>query len=489
MSNSRLCQAALPALPAAIALPAYDRAGVTPGIVHLGVGAFHRAHQAVFVDDCLNRGETGWGIVAASLRSPDTRDAIGPQDNLYTYCERDGRDETFRVIGSILEMLVAPENPARLIDRLCDPQVRIVTLTVTEKGYLANLSERALMRDHPDIRHDLENPEAPRSIYGFLLSAVRRRRAEGSVPLTLLSCDNLPSNGRVLQTLLVEFARMNDPDLADHVARDVSCPCVMVDRIVPATTGVDRLAVAHGLGIMDAWPVVAEPYFRWVIEDRFPHGRPQLEASGVEFVEDVEPYEHMKLRMLNGAHTAIAAIGQVAGLTTVADVYAEARVRTFIDRYWREVATTLSPLVSGADYAVGLRGRFANPALRHRAVQIASDASQKVPQRILAPLMELRGDRRAHGAVMMALALWIRSCAARNEAGEPIVIQDPVFNGWASPDQEALPAEAVIERFLSFDRVFGGQCRAEPEFAAALTAAYHAIRTKGALNAIGMLTG
>lgn len=486
MPNSRLSQAALTDLPAGIALPAYDHADTTPGIVHLGVGAFHRAHQAVFIDDCLNRGETEWGIVAASLRSPDTRDAIAPQDNLYTYCERDGREEKLRVIGSILETLVAPENPALLIDRLCDPRVRLVTLTVTEKGYLANLSERTLMRDHPDISHDLENPEAPRSIHGFLLSAIRRRRDEGSVPLTLLSCDNLPSNGTVLQTLLVEFAGMSDPDLADYIARHVSCPCAMVDRIVPATTGADRLAVAHGLGVSDAWPVVAEPYFRWVIEDHFTHGRPRLEASGVEFVDDVEPYEHMKLRMLNGAHTAIAAIGQITGLATVADIYAEARVRAFIDRYWQEVAPTLSPLVNGADYVAGLRSRFVNPALRHRAVQIASDASQKVPQRILAPLMELRADESAHGAVMTALALWIRSCAARNEAGEPIVIHDPAFNGWAAPDQETLPSGAVIERFLGFDRVFNAQCRAEPQFAAALTAAYHAIRTQGALNAIEM---
>jgi fructuronate reductase len=190
--------------------------------------------------------------------------------------------------------------------------------------------------------------------------------------------------------------------------------------------------------------------------------------------------------MLNGAHTAIAAIGQIAGFATVADVYADARVRAFIDRYWREVAPTLSPLVNGADYVAGLRNRFANPALHHRAVQIASDASQKVPQRIVAPLSELRGDNRAHGAVTMALALWIRSCAARNEAGAPIVIHDPAFNGWTAPDQEALPPEAVIEHFLRFDRVFNAQCRAELGLAADLTAAYRAIRTKGALNAIEM---
>ena len=487
MPGNRLSQTGLESLPSAIAVPAYDRSMVTPGIVHLGVGAFHRAHQAVFVDDCIGRGELGWGIVAASMRSADTRDALAPQDNLYTYCERNGQTETYRVIGSILEILVAPEDPGRLIDRLCDPKVRIVTLTVTEKGYLANLSERKLLRTHPDILNDLDPAKTPRSIHGVLLAAIRRRRAEGAVPLTFVSCDNLPSNGKVLKALLVEFASLTDTELADYIDRHVSCPCVMVDRIVPATTDRDRDAINRSLGVEDAWPVVAEPYFRWVIEDRFPHGRPHLEASGVEFVDDVEPYEHMKLRMLNGAHTAIAAIGQITGLETVADVYADPRVHRFIDRYWSEVDPTLSPDLDGAGYVEGLRTRFANPSLRHRAVQIASDASQKVPQRILAPLAELIDHERAYDAVLMAAALWICSCAARNEKGEPIIINDPAFNEWPAIDQGALSAEQVIERFLDFDRVFATGWKDRPGFAAALAAACHAIKTQGALGAIDFI--
>lgn len=486
-TSSRLSDATLGALPANIAVPAYDRAAITPGIVHLGVGAFHRAHQAVFVDDCLGRGETGWGIVAASLRSADTRDALGPQNNLYTYCERDGRGETLRVVGSIVEVLVAPENPALLLERLSDPRVRLVTLTVTEKGYLANLADRSLLRDHPDIAHDLANPQAPRSIYGFLLGAIQRRKAEGSVPLTLLSCDNLPSNGQVLSALLGEFAGLAAPELVAHIRDQISCPSSMVDRIVPATTAADREAVSGALGVEDAWPVVAEPYFRWVIEDRFPHGRPGLEASGAELVERVEPYEHMKLRMLNGAHTAIAATGQIAGLETVADVYADPRVRRFIDRYWRQVAPTLSPDLSAEDYVEGLRSRFANPTLRHRTVQIASDASQKVPQRILAPLGELMDEGTEADAVLLALALWIRSCAARNEGGAAIVINDPAFNEWDAPDQDALPAEAVVERFLRFGRLFGGEWRDRKGFAERLTAALESIRKHGALGAIEKL--
>ncbi|NPD16497.1 mannitol dehydrogenase family protein [Xinfangfangia sp. D13-10-4-6] len=476
--------AGLAALPEDIIRPAYDRAAVTPGIVHLGIGAFHRAHQAVFIDDCLGRGETGWGIIAASLRSRDTRDAIAPQDQLYTYCERNGESESLRVIGSILETIVAPEDPARLIAALSDPRVRIVTLTVTEKGYLANLAERRLLSDHPDIRHDLEHPDRPKTIHGYLTAAIRARRAAGAVPLTLLSCDNLPSNGPVLKALLAEFAAKSDADLADYIRETIAAPCVMVDRIVPATTDEDRAAITGALQAEDAWPVVAEPYFRWVIEDEFPHGRPAIELSGAEIVTDVEPYEHMKLRMLNGAHTAIAAIGQITGLATVADVFAEPRFRRFIDRYWQEVDPALSPQVDGPTYVAGLRQRFANPSLKHKAVQIASDASQKVPQRILAPLRELFAAGKPSDAVFLALALWIRSCAAHSEAGEAITIHDPAFNAWEAPDQTALPAEAVVAQFLTFERVFGPEGAADPAFTAALTAAYRSLSEDGVAGAI-----
>ena len=484
MPGNRLSNSVLAHLPTDVAVPAYDRSTITPGIVHLGVGAFHRAHQAVFIDDCLARGETDWGIVAASMRSADTRDALANQDNLYTYCERNGQTVTYRVVGSILAIHLLPEEPDLLIQRLCDPRVRIVTLTVTEKGYLANISERSLLRSHPDICNDLDPSNAPRSIYGLLIAAVKRRRAEGSVPLTLVSCDNMPSNGKLMRALLVEFANLVDAELSAYIAENVSCPCVMVDRIVPATTDDDRAAVLGALGVEDAWPVVAEPYFRWVIEDRFPHGRPHLEASGAEFVQDVEPYEHMKLRMLNGAHSAIAAIGQITGLETVADIYSDPRVRRFIDRYWQEVAPTLSAALDAKSYVTGLRERFANPALRHRAEQIASDASQKVPQRILSPLAELMDHALPHDAVMMAAALWIRSCATHNEIGNRIVIHDRAFYEWPAIDQDTSTAEQVVAHFLRFDRVFGPEYRDRAGFAAALAAACDAIKTKGALNAI-----
>lgn len=483
--TDRLSAATLPRLPHSVATPAYDRQKVTPGIVHLGVGAFHRAHQAVFIDDCLNRGETEWGIVAASLKSPDTRDAIEPQDNLYTFCLRDGESERLRVIGSILETIVAPEDPERLVERLSDPRVLVVTLTVTEKGYLTNLASRSLLRDHPDILHDLENPDRPRSIFGFILAATRRRRAEGSLPLTLLSCDNLPANGHVLRKLLLEFASLADKELAAFIETNIAFPCSMVDRIVPATTDEDRDSISAALGARDAWPVVAEPYFRFVIEDRFPHGRPKLEKSGVEFVGNVEPYEHMKLRMLNGSHSAIAAIGQIAGLATVADAWGEKSVRDFIDAYWREIGRTLDPSVDGAEFADGLRERFANPSLQHKTMQIASDASQKVPLRILAPLRELLEEKAESRTVIFAVALWIRSCADRDEKGQLITILDPAFKEWDAPDQLAMSPDAVVDRFLTFGRTFGEDLPENETFVSTLKAAYRNIRENGALGAIG----
>ncbi|MFK0209118.1 mannitol dehydrogenase family protein [Agrobacterium sp. NPDC090283] len=483
--TDRLSAATLPRLPQTVTIPAYDREKITPGIVHLGVGAFHRAHQAVFIDDCLNRGETRWGIVAASLRSPDTRDAIEPQDNLYTFCLRDGESERLRIIGSILETIVAPEAPERLMERLADPRVLIVTLTVTEKGYLTNLASRSLLREHPDIIHDLEHPDRPRSIFGFILAATRRRRKEGSHPLTLLSCDNLPANGHVLRKLLLEFAELADPELASFIETNIIFPCSMVDRIVPATTDADRDAISAALGLGDAWPVVAEPYFRFVIEDRFPHGRPALEKSGVEFVGNVEPYEHMKLRMLNGSHSAIAAIGQIAGLATVADAWGEKAVRDFIDAYWREVGRTLDPSVDGAEFAAGLRERFANPSLQHKTMQIASDASQKVPLRILAPLRELLVEKAESRTVIFAVALWIRSCADKNEKGQPITILDPAFREWDAPDQLAMAPDAVVDRFLTFERTFGNDLPRNDTFVSSLKSAYHDVREHGALGAIG----
>ncbi|MER8768535.1 mannitol dehydrogenase family protein [Mesorhizobium sp. M0960] len=434
MTNRRLSNSTLKALPASVAVPRYDRGAIAPGIVHLGVGAFHRAHQAAYVDDCLAAGETGWGIVGVSLRSPDTRDALAPQDGLYTLAIRSSVEEELRVVGSILSLLVAPEDPAAVLAALTDPLTRIVTLTITEKAYL-RAAGGGLDNTHPDIVHDLANPQMPRTAHGFLTEALSRRRATGIQPFTVLCCDNLPANGATLHRLLVEFAALRDARLATsgdarlaaHIA-GVAFPSSMVDRIVPATTDADRARIAVELGVEDAWPVITEPFCQWVVEDDFPAGRPAWEKFGVTMVGDVGPFEDMKLRLLNGSHSAIAYLGLLSGYDTVDRAFADPAIRQFVDGLWAEAIPTL-PQDAGLDtagYTAQLAERYSNTALAHRTAQIANDGSQKLPQRIVASAVERlsAGDPPAH--LMLVVAAWIAACEARGKTLPEAHFTDPI---------------------------------------------------------------
>ena len=262
------------------ALPKYDVSAVAPGIVHLGVGAFHRAHQAVYVDDCLAAGETGWGIVGASLRSPDTRDALAAQHGLYTLAVQDASGEKLRVIGSLRQLLVAPENPAALVARMADPSTRIVTLTVTEKAYLRNAAGD-LDISNPDVASDIVDLSNPRTVHGFLVAALAERRRSGTPPFTVLCCDNLPANGETVRRLVLQFAAAVDRDLTRFIEEVVAFPSTMVDRIVPATTDEDRARISAAIGLEDAWPVKTEPFMQWVVEDHFTLGRPEWERAEI----------------------------------------------------------------------------------------------------------------------------------------------------------------------------------------------------------------
>jgi fructuronate reductase len=479
----RLSNETLLDLPSAVTRPAYDRRTVTPGIVHLGIGAFHRAHQAVFVDDCLARGARDWGIAAASLRSPDTRDALAPQDNLYTVAVRDGEAPGHRVIGSILDILVAREDPARLLARLVDPHTRIVSLTITEKGYAIDIATGALRREDPDVVHDLATPAVPRTALGFLVEAIARRRGAGIPPFTVLCCDNLPRNGETVHRALRAFAEARDADLARHVERDVACPSTMVDRIVPATTDLDRDGVAQALGLADAWPVVTEPFVQWVIEDRFPAGRPALDDVGVMLVDDVTPFETMKLRLLNGAHTVLAAIGRLARLETVGEAIAVPVVRRLIDDLWDEVRPTLA--ISNAEtraYPERLIRRFANPALPHRTAQIANDASQKLPQRLLAPLRELRRRNEPCSALVLAVAAVLRSFEGVDDRGASFTVNDPALTRWAGlPSREASGPGDRTRALLGWPALFGADLPRDEAFVTAVVAASEAIAARGIL--------
>lgn len=435
MTNRRLSNSTLKALPASVAVPRYDRGGVAPGIVHLGVGAFHRAHQAAYVDDCLAAGEADWGIVGVSLRSPDTRDALAPQDGLYTLAIRSSVGEELRVVGSILSLLVAPEDPAAVLAALTDQRTRIVTLTITEKAYL-RAAGGGLDTTHPDIVHDLANRQMPRTAHGFLTEALSRRRAAGIQPFTVLCCDNLPANGATLHRLLVEFAALRDSRLAPsgdarlaaHIADGVAFPSSMVDRIVPATTDADRARIAVELSVEDAWPVMTEPFCQWVVEDDFPAGRPAWEKFGVTMVGDVRPFEDMKLRLLNGSHSAIAYLGLLSGYDTVDRAFADPAIRQFVDGLWAEAIPTL-PQDAGLDtagYTAQLAERYSNTALAHRTAQIANDGSQKLPQRIVASALDRLGAGEPPAHLMLVVAAWIAACEARGKTLPEAHFTDPI---------------------------------------------------------------
>lgn len=485
----RLSMRSLGQLPDNVARFSYDRNALRPGIVHLGIGAFHRAHQAVIVEDCLGRGETGWGIIGASLRSPETADALKPQDGLYALSVRDASGEQLRIIGAVQDVISAPgglvsgeKHP--LLMQLVAPHTKIASLTITEKGYCHDPATGTLNEAHPDIIHDLENPQSPRSAIGILALALKLRRADGLRPFTILTCDNLPANGRTVKRVIDRFCAMLDRDFGKWVADAVACPSSMVDRIVPATTDEDRRRISATLGVEDRWPVVTEPFFQWVVEDHFPAGRPDLAASGVQLARDVTPFEHMKLRLLNGAHSTIAYLGYLAGHETVSDTIAAPGFAALIRAMMDEDITPTLNMPAGTDldaYKTALIARFRNPALRHRTWQIAMDGSQKIPQRLLGTIR----DRLANGAPIGHLALgvagWMRYVSGMDERGAPIDIRDPMAGRLHGITREAGPvASRLAPALMAIPEIFGTDLPADPRFTAPVMSALANLFEKGA---------
>ena len=488
----RLSLATLDSLPATCRRPGYDVRHAQVGVVHLGIGAFHRAHQAVYLDDRLSAGEAGWAICGASLRSPDTADALKPQDGLYTVAVRSGEGENLRVVGAVRRVLVAPEDPQALLTVMTDPQVRIVSLTVTEKGYCHDPATGELKEDHPDIVADLQSPHLPRSAPGFLVEALTLRRLRGLQPFTVLCCDNLPANGRTVARVVGRFASLRDPALGRWVEDSVAFPSTMVDRIVPATTDADREAVSSALGVSDAWPVMTEPFTQWVVEDRFTTGRPRIEEAGAELVADVAPYELMKLRLLNGSHSTLAYLGYLSGYETVAEAMADPALAQLV-RGLMDVEVTPTLMVpSGADlasYKDALIARFRNPALKHRTWQIAMDGSQKLPQRLLGTIR----DRLAVGApirrLSLAAAAWMRYVTGRDEQGRPIDVRDPMQARLRAIADEAGPvAERLAPALMNVREIFG-DLASDPRFARPVTDALDSLFRLGARETVKSFQG
>lgn len=464
----RLHPDALPHLPADIAQPRYARGELRAGIVHLGVGAFHRAHLAVVNEAALHAsGDLHWGTIGVSLRAADTRDALQPQGGLYTLALRDAADdgsprETLQVVGNLLGVLVAPEDLRAVLERIAHPDTRIVGLTITEKGYHHDPATGALRLDDAGIAHDLAHPQAPRTMPGFVAHALNLRRQRGLPPVTLLSCDNLPANGDTLRGIVLAFARQVDGALHDWIAERCTFPNSMVDRIVPRTTDADRERISARLGMEDAWPVVGEPFLEWVVEDRFANGRPDWTAGGARFVERAEPFERLKLRMVNGSHSALAYLGAMAGLRTVDRAMAVPELRNYIDALMREEIAPTLPSMQGLDldvYRTRLLQRFSNPALQHQTKQIAMDGSQKLPQRLLGTVRDRLAAGKPIDRLALAVAAWIHYLHGVDETGASHDIQDPLAAGLTERLAQAGTAESPVHErvafFTGFAPVFG----------------------------------
>jgi len=478
-----LSLATLRDVPASVPRPAYDVARVGVGIVHLGLGAFHRAHQAIYTDSILAR-DPRWGICGVSLRTPHATAALAAQDGLYAALEKSETGSRVRVIGAVREALFLGAARARVVARIADRATRIVTLTVTEKGYCHDPASGRLNFAHPDIVHDLADPAAPISTPGLLVAALAARRAASAGPITVVCCDNLPHNGATAQATVAAFAQARDGELARWIETNVAFPSTMVDRIAPAATEADLADVARLLGVNDAASVVFEPFRQWVIEDRFAGPRPAWEDDGAQLVADVEPFETMKLRLLNGSHSTLAYLGFLVGHEYIWQASADRDLALLVQRQMAEeiVPTLVAPPATdlGA-YSRALMTRFRNPALPHRTRQIATDGSQKLPQRLLNPVRDRIAAHASYAHLALAIAGWIRYASGVDEQGRSIVVSDPLAPTFASVAKAAAGDPAAIAAgFLDLAAVFGADLAADAAFRAAITRNVVALFERGA---------
>jgi mannitol 2-dehydrogenase len=465
-----------------VPVPAYDRAQVRPGIVHLGVGGFHRAHQAMYVDALMNGGEgLDWGIVGVGLLPQDERmrDVMAEQDCLYTLVEKhpDGSLRP-RVIGAVVDYLFAPDDPEAVLARLADPATRIVSLTITEGGYHVNQTTGEFDID-VDIQRDLQADAVPCTAFGYIVEALRRRRTAGTEAFTVMSCDNVQGNGDVARRMIGAFATLKDPDLGAWISERVSFPSSMVDRITPVTTADDRHRLAELFEVDDDWPVGCEPFTQWVLEDRFPAGRPPLDHAGVQLVHDVEPYELMKLRLLNASHQAMGYLGYLSGHRYVHEACQDPLFVRFLTGYMDEEATPSLAPVPGVDlvvYKQQLIERFANAGVRDSLARLCADGSDRIPK-WLVPVIRDRlthdGDVRRSALVV---ASWARYAEAVDEQGTPIEIVD------RRRDDLLERARRYAEDPLAFldDRSLFGDLRDDPRFVTPYLAALESLHGIGA---------
>lgn len=479
-------------LPAAVAQPGYARERIKPRIVHLGFGAFFRAHQAVYTEQLANDHASDWGYCVISMHNGRQKIAdLQRQDLLYTVAEMDGDGWHGQTIGVIRQALhLQVDGLEAVLEAMAQPEIAIVSLTISEKGYCYQPASGQLLTEHPDIQHDIAHPLHPRSAPGLILAALRLRRARGLPAFTVMSCDNMPANGQVTRNVLSQLAQRQDADLAAWVAQQVAFPSTMVDRIVPAVTAETLQHIEDLLGgITDPVAVACEPFRQWVIEDHFPQGRPAWEKAGAELVSDVLPYEEMKLRMLNGSHSFLAYLGYLAGYAHISDCMQDTH---FVNAARRLMLAEQAPTLQVRDldlthYADSLLARYRNTALKHRTWQIAMDGTQKLPQRMLDSLRW----HLAHGSDFSCLALgvagWMRYVGGKDEQGQTIEISDPLRVRLADLVGSSREGSERVLALLQLDTVFGRDLPDSPQFIRTVTDAYQSLLAHGAKSSVARL--
>ena len=479
--TTKLSLSALPSLPPAVGRPRYGRSALTAGILHFGVGNFHRAHQAVYLDDLFNLGlGHDWALVGAGVFDSERtgRDRLARQDWLTTVVEQDEGHMQARVTGAMIDF-ITPGDAAAIIERLTDPRIKIVSLTITEGGYFIDPASGHFNPAHPDIVADARNIAAPRTVFGIILAGLVRRRDDGVVPFTVMSCDNIPHNGHVTAEGIVGLARLVDEDLAAWVRDNVAFPNSMVDRITPATSDRERTIAAEEFGVDDAWPVFCEPFRQWVLEDRFTDGRPALEKVGVQFVSDVSPWELMKIRILNGGHAAIAYPAGLMDIHFVHEAMAEPLVRRFLEKVEREeIVPTVPPVpdTSLQDYYKLIEKRFSNPKIGDTVRRLCLDGSNRQPKFIIPTIADRLKAGKGIAGLALESALWCRYCHGTTDSGAVIEPNDP---SWDRMQATARKAKDAPSAWLAMEDIYGEVGRS-PVFAKAFADALGALWKNGA---------
>jgi mannitol 2-dehydrogenase len=466
-----------------VAVPTYDRARLSPGVVHLSVGGFHRSHQAMYFDELAERGATDWGIVGVGLRRRAMKQAMTEQDCLYTVVKRGVDRDEARVVGVIGRYLFGPEEPRAVLGALTDPRTRLVTLTITAAAYHLDPGTGDFDARHPAVAADLARPRHPSTALGYVVEALDRRRRRGMRPFTVLSCDNVAASGAVTRTAVASFGRLRDPGLCEWIERNVAFPSSMVDRITPTTTDADRDFVEREFGVRDRWPVITEPFTQWVVEDSFCNGRPPLEDVGVQLVPDVRPYALIKTRMLNASHCALGYLGALAGHRRIDEVMRDPAFSAYASLLMRQEIAPLLPRVPGLDprrYERTLLDRFSNPKIADRLSRLCRNGSAKVPAHVLSSISGAIDSGRPYELLTMAVAGWFRYLRGVGEDGREIESDDPL----AARLRALAVAGGTDPRPLLAERALFGDLGRDPRFVSALEQSLRLMERHGARAAV-----